>query len=306
MLRWRCSVLAFCCCCAANGAWEPSRPLFGVIYFQVAAWIIRHANGGLAALYAASFPGYGDSLVSVLSSMLRRPGATLGTLVQPDRLQYYRDVLSPVAFLPVAAAPVLLIAASQLAVNALTSYAPARNANFHYSSIMAAGVFAAAVEACAWLGRRVGMQRFLVGLLVAAALATNVARAPSPLGAPYHSGIWAAPQPKHAAMREALRLVPASAGVSATDNLIPHLTHRVHAYIFPRPWQLPFWGVQGSSPPDRRTVDYLVLDMTTTSIGIDQKPTYKELTSADGDFRVIYDRSGIVVARRNTARSASA
>ena len=43
--------------------------------------------------------------------------------------------------------------------------------------------------------------------------------------------------------------------------------------------------------------------MTTTSIGIDQKPTYKELTSADGDFRVIYDRSGIVVARRNTARS---
>ena len=44
--------------------------------------------------------------------------------------------------------------------------------------------------------------------------------------------------------------------------------------------------------------------MTTTSIGIDQKPTYKELTSADGDFRVVYDRSGIVVARRNTARSA--
>ena len=70
----------------------------GLIYFQVAAWIIRHANGGLAALYAASFPGYGDSLVSVLSSMLRRPGATLGTLVQPDRLQYYHDVLSPVAF----------------------------------------------------------------------------------------------------------------------------------------------------------------------------------------------------------------
>jgi hypothetical protein len=150
------------------------------------------------------------------------------------------------------------------------------------------------------------MQRFLVGLLIAAALATNVARAPSPLGAPYHSGIWAAPQPKRAAMREALRLVPASAGVSATDNLIPHLTHRVHAYIFPHPWQLPSGGVQGSSPPDRRTVDYLVLDITTTSIGIDQKPTYKELTSADGDFRVIYDRSGIVVARRNTARSASA
>jgi uncharacterized membrane protein len=126
--------------------------------------------------------------------MLRRPGATLGTLVQPDRLQDYRDVLSPMAFLPVAAAPVLLIAAPQLAVNALTSYAPARNANFHYSSIVAAGVFAAAVEACAG-GRRVGLQRFLVGLLVAAALATNVARAPSPLGAPYHSGIWAAPQP---------------------------------------------------------------------------------------------------------------
>jgi uncharacterized membrane protein len=143
---------------------------------------------------------------------------------------------------------VLLIAAPQLAVNALTSYAPARNAIFHYSSIVAAGVFAAAVEACAWLGRRVGMQRFLVGLLVAAALATNVARAPSPLGAPYHSGIWAAPQPKHAGMREALRLVPASAGVSATDNLIPHLTYRVHAYIFPHPLAAPLLGCPGFIP----------------------------------------------------------
>ena len=73
----------------------------------------------------------------------------------------------------------------------------------------------------------------------------------------------------------------------------------------PAPLAAPLLGVQGSSPPDRRTIDYLVLDMTTTSIGIDQKPTYKELTSADGDFRVIYDRSGIVVVRRNTARSAS-
>jgi hypothetical protein len=45
--------------------------------------------------------------------------------------------------------------------------------------------------------------------------------------------------------------------------------------------------------------------MTTTSIGIDQEPTYKELTSADGDFHVIYDRSGIVVARRNTVKSVS-
>lgn len=273
----------------------------GLIYFQVAAWIIRRANGGLGALYAESFPGYGDSLASVLSSMLRHPGTTLSALVQPDRLQYYRDVLSPMAFLPVAAAPVLLITAPQLAVNALTSYTPARNANFHYSSIVAAEVFAAAVEACAQLGRRVGIQRFLVGLLVAAALATNVARAPSPLGAPYHTGIWAAPQPKHTAMREALLLVPPSAGVSATDNLIPHLTHRVHAYIFPHPWQLPFWGVQGSSPPDPRTVDYLVLDMTTTSIGIDQEPTYRELTNADGEFHVVYDRAGIVVARRNSA-----
>jgi uncharacterized membrane protein len=270
----------------------------GLIYFQIAGWAIRHANGGLAALYAESFPGYGDSLVSVLGNILRRPGATLTALVQPDRLQYYRDVLSPVAFLPLAAAPVLLIAAPQLAVNALTSYSPARNAIFHYSAIVAAGVFAAAVEACARLGRRVAMQRFLVGLLVAGAVATNVARAPSPLGAPYRTGIRAAPQPKHAAMREALRLVPSNAGVSATDNLIPHLTHRVHAYIFPHPWQTPFWGVKGSRPPDPQTVDYLVLDMTTTSIGIDQGPTYKQLTGADGDFRVLYDRAGIVVARR--------
>jgi hypothetical protein len=54
-----------------------------------------------------------------------------------------------------------------------------------------------------------------------------------------------------------------SGTATSSVNLIPHLAHRIHAYIFPYPWQLPFWGVQGSSPPDRRTVDYVVLDMTT-------------------------------------------
>lgn len=48
-----------------------------------------------------------------------------------------------------------------------------------------------------------------------------------------------------------------------------------------------------------------MLDMTTTSIGIDQEPTYRELTKADGEFRVIYDRAGIVVARRNSVGSTS-
>ena len=82
----------------------------------------------------------------------------------------------------------------------------------------------------------------MVGLVVAAALASNVAWAPSPISVDFHSGIWAQPGSQDQAINEAISIVPKDASVSATYNIDDHMTHRVLIYEFPNPWIVTNWG----------------------------------------------------------------
>jgi len=134
-----------------------------------------------------------------------------------------------------------------------------------------------------------------VAVLLAAALVANVAWSPSPLGRQYDDGWWARAEPRHATVRAALRVVPPDAGVSASYNLIPHLTHRTYAYEFPNPWRVTNWGAHGENPPDPATADYLVIDERLLG---DQRPLYERLVGPQGGYRKVFASDGIVVARR--------
>ena len=88
--------------------------------------------------------------------------------------------------------------------------------------------------------------------------------------------------------------------MSATYYLVPHLTHRRLIYEFPNPFRVANWGVHGEHPGRPEEVDLLVLD---TTLNGDQAPLYESLVEPGGPFTVVYDRDGIVVARRRTAGS---
>jgi uncharacterized membrane protein len=257
--------------------------------------VIPAAGGGAGPFYQELFPGFGDTLAEIVWNMVVHPSRLLELATRPDRLTYYWQVLAPVAMLPLAAPLVLLIGAPQVVVNVTSGHALTHDVRFHYTAIVLAAVFLATVEAIAWLGRGQTARRALVGVLVATSLVANVVWSPSPLGLRFDDGIWARPEPRHAAARAALALVPPDAGVSASYNLIPHLTHRVFAYEFPNPWQVTNWGAHGEHPPDPDTVDYLVIDEQLLG---DQRPLYESLTGPDGGYRKVFESDGIVVAKR--------
>lgn len=269
----------------------------GIGWFLLATKvIIPIANGGSSPFYVRElFPGFGDSLGGIVVNLVTHPDRFLALVTQPDRLTYYRQLLVPVAFMPLGAIDVLLVGLPQAAVNSISGHALTHDIRYHYSSIVIAAVFLATVETCARLGWKVVVRRSLVGLILVTSLASNVAWSPSPIGRQYRSGIWAVPQPKHEVEREALKLVPAGAGVSATYNLVPHLTHRVHIYEFPNPWVPTNWGASGENPPDPETADYLVLD---TALNGSQQRLYDRLVASGGPFRIVFAKAGIVVARR--------
>jgi uncharacterized membrane protein len=269
----------------------------GAGWFLVATRVvIPAAGGGDGPFYQELFPGFGTSLGEIVWTMVVHPSRLLALATQPDRVAYYWRVLAPVAFLPLATPLVLLISLPQTVVNVASGHAPTHDFHYHHTAIVLAGVFLATVETLGWVARNRTARRLLVAVLVATSLAANVAWSPSPLGRGYHHhGAWAGAEPRHASVRAALRLVPPDAGVSASYNLVPHLTHRVYAYEFPNPWRLTNWGAHGEHPPDPDTVDYLVVDERLLG---DQRALYRRLLGPGGGYRRVFASDGIVVARR--------
>jgi uncharacterized membrane protein len=269
----------------------------GVGWFLIATnVIIPLAGGGTGPYYYQQFfPGFGDSAGAIVGNLIFHPSRIVHLATQADRLAYYRQVLAPVAFLPLAAPLVLAIGGPQALVNVASAHAPTHDARFQYTAIVLAAVFLATVEAIALLGRAPGVRRFLVGLVAATALATNVAWSPSPLGVHYRTGIWVEPRPRLAAVNRVIELLPGDASVSASDLFMPHLTHRVRIYEFPNPWTAANWGLRGENPPDPAMVRYLLLD--TQALG-DKRQLYERLVGTGKEFREVYSREGIVMARR--------
>ncbi|MEA2686521.1 MAG: hypothetical protein QOE93_1716, partial [Actinomycetota bacterium] len=259
--------------------------------------LMRRALGGLDPFYDAFFPELGGDALGVVRGALARPRRVFDIATRPDRISYYRMILAPFAFLPLAEPPTMaLVAGPLLAVNALTSSPYARDYRYHYSALVVAGVTVATVEVIARLGRNPSARRFLVGLVAATALATSVAWGPSPIGVKYRSGIWPlVDDPRVAAKRHAVDLVPPNARVAAGYDLVPHLAHRVEIYQFPEPWTVFTWGIAGEGLPDPDRVEWLVLDRR-HFLTEDDRSLAERLLS--GSFQVRFERDGVVVAQR--------
>jgi uncharacterized membrane protein len=189
---------------------------------------------------------------------------------------------------------VLLIGIPQLLVNTLSVAGNSYNIHFFLTAIVVAGVFLATVEACGKRGRTAAGRRFMVGLTVSAALASNVAWSPSPISVNFHKGFWVQPSPEDEAINEAISIVPKSASVSATFNIDDHMTHRVLIYEYPNPWVVTNWGISLRNPPDPSKVDWLVLDTKATG---DQGVLYQALI-AKKEFAVVFNEEGILVLHR--------
>ncbi len=221
---------------------------------------IPHFNG-IGPFYESFFGEFGRSPTEVVGHVVTHPGRTFDVATEPDRLNYYRMLFAPVAFLPVFALSTLLVGLPMLGVNVLSTFPYQRDSKFHWTAMILAAIVLATVEAIAYLGRTPAARAFLVGLVVATSLASTVAWGPSPLGVKYHNGYWPfGPDARLAAKEAAAALVPDGAATSAVYIFVPHLAHREKIYEFPVPWQTINWGVDGENPHDPAGVEWLVVD----------------------------------------------
>lgn len=255
--------------------------------------ILPHVNG-IKAFYDTFFGEFGSSPLEVAKNVAVRPGRAFDTATLPDRMNYYRMMFAPVAFLCFASVSTLMIAAPMLAINILSTFPYQREIRYHYAALVLVGIMLATVEGMTYLGTTASLKRLFVGLLLATSLATTVAWGPSPIGVKY-PGLW--PQggdPRRATKQLAVDMVPKAASTSAIYYMVPHLSHRTSIYEFPVPWKPTNWGVNGEKLHDPAGVKWLALDRTLLSA--EDKILINHLLS--GEFAVRLDEEDILVAER--------
>jgi uncharacterized membrane protein len=269
----------------------------GIVWYAIATRIvIPHFNQGKQPFYIQYFySNYGNDVPEIVSTILRHPNRVISDATQPDRLRFYRDLALPLGGLPLLAPLSLLMALPQMLASVIGLSPYARSIHYQYTAMMIAPLLIAAIEGGRVLFRFKIMHVLLPIWMLGCAYMTNVAWSPSPIGDSYN--VWAQPSPRHAAMREALKLVPANASVSATYTLLPHLSHRTQIYDWPNPWVPSYWGNDdGYRLPDPATIQYIVLDRT--QVGEAQQALVAGFIAPDGPYEVLFDQDNVLVARR--------
>jgi uncharacterized membrane protein len=269
----------------------------GVLWYVISTrLVIPHFNRGDEPFYVEAFYGtYGDTTTQVIGEILRHPNRVISDATQPDRLRFYRDLLLPLGGLSLLAPLQLLVAAPQMLASVIGLSPYARQIRWQYTSVMIAPIIVAAIDGARVVWRVRRLRAWLVALLLVSSLISNIAWSNSPISDNYH--YWARRTPRVDVLNRAIALVPDDVAVTATYRLVPHLTHREQIYDWPNPWVESYWGVDdGYRLPDPSEIEWIAIERQ--NVSEQHAPLLDGLIGPGGDFEIVFDEAGVVVARR--------
>ena len=263
----------------------------GALAFTAAMWWILPALNGVGTLNYWRIPFGGPG--GVVRTAVTDPGTFLAYAFDGPRRWYLWQMFVPLAGLSLLAPSVLVIAATPLAANLLTTFYYQYDIHYHYGTLIVPVLVTATIFAIA-RARSMKVRSVLVGAVAAASLVCAYLWGPTPFSrdrVPIAEG----DHPTIPYIREAIGLIPKDASVSAVYNYVPHIDHRERIYMFPTPFRATYWGTQrqeGERLPEADTVDYVFVPSY-----LDNEPAIV-LDSIRAEYETVYEDGGVTLLRR--------
>jgi uncharacterized membrane protein len=216
----------------------------------------------------------GHPLLEVIGTSV---GEKLLTLVATLAIGGFLAVRSPIA----------LVAVPTLIWRFVSDDANYWGTDYHYSAILMPVMVAALIDALVRL-RRDRARRARPLVLAAALIATVVLLPSHPFAELATATLWSS-NPQAAAIDTALARIPDNVTVSASDNLIPHLTSRDEVTLF------------GRKPLATIRPEWIVVDShSTRHFVVTPAREQRDLTSAErSGYTVRFSRDGVVLLHRD-------
>lgn len=257
------------------------------------AVVIPHFAPSGRSPFESRYEAVGGSPTGVARTALLHPGRVVGEAATRRDVTYLRDLLVPLAGLPLLAPGAAATAAPELAANVLSDVRTQTSVHFHYDAATIPSFLWAAVLGAAWLQRRrprLGpvLPRVAVGVTVLSGVVYGPLPLWShvPLGEDLASSDHLVDEHDRAA-ELALRLIPPGEPVSATNALGAHLSERRRVLAFPRRLDVRWIAV------DTRHLSYL-------DAAVPDERGIRALRGlrADPSWRLVHEEGGILIFRR--------
>jgi uncharacterized membrane protein len=178
----------------------------------------------------------GESLLDVARYMLRNPLESAADLLA-NGLPVLGFQLLSTGGLALLAPVWMLLALPTLLFNAASAYGPQHDLAYQYSQLAFTGLFVAAAIGVGRLESAGTWARRAAAIGVVGALALSVGG-----GVFVHRGPRDVPAQERRAIAAALERIPPDASVSASTDVLPHLSQRAEIYAFPQPFARIDWG----------------------------------------------------------------
>jgi uncharacterized membrane protein len=265
----------------------------GALVAIVATAVIvpRYAPGS-GSPFAGRYEAIGGTPAGIVRTAALHPVRVLQAALEHRDLTYLRNLLVPLAGLPLLSPLVAASALPELALNLLSGTRTQSSIHFHYTAGAIPGLVAGAVLGAARVQRRWPSSWPTAGRgLVLLVLAAGIVLGPLPVWrhVPFGSELATRDHIVSAHDRAAarvLRAVPAGAAVSATNTLGAHLSERRRIFSF----------------PVLREARWVAVDLKRPSYLDDARgngfpPAYARLRR-DPRWHVVRSEDGVVVLRR--------
>jgi uncharacterized membrane protein len=249
---------------AAHRDWKRGALVFvvGAAYFLVAFYVVIpfFNHGGESTVTLQDYRGVGgeSGLGGMLGFASGHPFVFLAKMKTMQNAESLFYLFFPLAFLPLLS-PAFLLGALPVFIKDMLFGMDIGNHHLACAMPFIFISFIYGIRRCQEImaGPRISRVMAACGLpfllvCVMSAMATFF-YGPSPLGHQFWRGRGMYTVTPHTRECEAvITTIPDSARVSASDNLVPHLTHRQYCYVFPAPLSL--------APSLLRSVDYICVD----------------------------------------------
>ncbi|MCK6628196.1 MAG: DUF2079 domain-containing protein [Anaerolineae bacterium] len=271
-------------------------------FFIIMYWVIPANSVTGDHLFIGFYAELGDSPAEIVLTTLTRPDLVLNILLQPTRLQYLFDILTPFAYLPLFGLPILAIGAPSFAINLLSGNTAMHDATgAQYGADVAPWLAWAALYGMVYLrgsasyvlrltsymrrktqdARRNTFSHLPAVILLAVALIWQLFHGFSPLA--LDPPQWEITAHDRLAQRF-IAQIPPDASIAAQGKLYPHLSNRLIAY------QL----------PDVNEAEYVFFDATTGAWPVHPNDIWalaRELLSS-GQYGVLDAADGYLLLKR--------
>jgi len=249
--------------------------------------VIPHFHGAESSFYGR-YDAVGGSAAGIVEKVFTDPGRLLSVAFDHRGTHYLINLLLPMAALALLA-PLLLVALiPELALNLLSSVDAQSSIHYHYVAAEIPILFAAAAIGARRLGRWAGAAGVVV---VLTAIVGNYWLGPIPVWRFVPGGQTFQAKSAHISRHDRiaarmLKLIPATAPVTATNSLGAHLSERKRIFSFPY----------------LRDASWVIVDERKPSLGDhnDHRRGLKRIQQLRHDprFRLVAAADGVLIFRR--------